>query len=158
MMVQTGMAHRHGRGTQYNLSFHPALYGHTLLSLQMGSQQSHLPRITSTTKPSQAASPPAQVPSKTSVSLSLVQTAHETKEKAAIQEAKATLSSHVAIQSIVSYLEYLLGPPQGWLSRGALRLRLFGLVEPSPVLFLHRFLHQVIVESLQASSDSDCRL
>jgi hypothetical protein len=78
----------------------------------------------------------------------LVQTAHETKEKAAIQEAKTTFSPHMAIQSINAYLGSLLEPPQGWLSRGALRLQLFVFGESHTVFQCHQFMHPVIVESI----------
>ena len=148
MMVQTGMANGHGRGTQHYLSLHPSLHGNHLLSRQMGTQQPSLLRISPSSKPSQAASPPAQVPYQASASLPLVQTAHETKEKAAIQEAKTTVSSHMAIQSIDAHLGSLLEPSQGWLSRGALRLQLFVCGQSPTVFQCHWFVHPVIVKSI----------
>ena len=158
MMVQTGMATSHGRGTQHHLFPHPSLNGNHLLHCKMGSQQPHLLQIRSPTKPSQAASPSAQVPSQASVSLPLVQTAHETQKKATFQEAKTTFSPHMAIQNINAYLASLLEPPQGWLSRGALRLQLFVFGESPTVLQCHQFMHPVIVKSIQAPRDANCRL
>jgi hypothetical protein len=126
MMVQTGMAPSHGRGTKHHLPIHYYANRHRLLLHQMGNQPPNLsPTNCPSTKSSQAAPPTAQTSSKASIQVPLVQAAHEKEEEMQVSQAKATVQTHMAIQSINTHRQ---SPPRtlpGWLSRGALRLQLF---------------------------------
>lgn len=144
MMAQTGMAPSHGRGTQHTLPFHPPVSWNHLLSPPNCSYISYLLQsFDPSSKPAQAAPPPAEIPSEAPVPVPFVQVKNEKEERKKIQKTKAIVPSHMAIQSNDAYLAPPHWPPQGWLSRGALRLRLFVLFQPSlGQLLLLRHLHR----------------
>jgi hypothetical protein len=83
MMVQTGMAHRHGRGTKYHHLVHlnPSL--HLVPFRQMGALQPNRAQVLSpsTTKSSKIAPPSTPIPSQVPIPMPLVQAAHEEKEE-----------------------------------------------------------------------------
>jgi hypothetical protein len=83
MMVQTGMAHRHGRGTKYHhlVYLDPSL--HIVPLRQMGTLQPNCAKVLSpsTTKSSQDAPPSAPFPPQVPIPMPLVQAAHEEKEE-----------------------------------------------------------------------------
>jgi hypothetical protein len=101
MMVQTGMAHSHGRGTKHHLPIHHHANRHRFLLHSMGNQQSNR---SSTNYPfaksSQAAPSTSQTSSKASIQVPLVQATHEREEETQVSEAKATVQTHMAIESI----------------------------------------------------------
>jgi hypothetical protein len=95
------MAHSHGPGAKHHLPIHHHANRHRVLLHLMGNQQSNrLPTNYPFTKSSQAAPSTAQTSSKASIQVPLVQAAHEKEEETQVSEAKATVQTHMAIQSI----------------------------------------------------------